>query len=714
MPNTAETHRLEVLRSYELVGSASEPDYDQLTELGARLFEVPICLISLVGEHEQWLKSHHGLDVCSTSRDASFCAHTLTVEEPLVVLDATQDNRFRDNPQVSGAPRIRFYAGAPLIDAEGIHLGAFCIIDTKPRVVFGTDEQRLLSNLASIVGRRIQKGRASRAGLAVGGFADASPMAVITVTAEGRITFWNKAAETMFGHSSGNMLGRRLDTIMPVRFREMHNAGMRRIVSTGSVPLSGKTVELIALRADGTEFPIDITISSWQGLLGIEIGAQIQDITARREREARLEHLAVHDVLTGLPNRSGFVSNLVKCLEEHGSGTLLALNLDGFKAINDGFGHALGDAALQAVAIRLAAATENGAMLGRIGGDEFAILLPGTDNPVVARSLADQLLMEFSQPFHIAGHLLQIGLSIGLSLAPLHATHADELLLRADLALLAAKRDGGRRVRMFDAGMANQLTIRRAFKDELRQATERGEWELFYQPQVTLSDGKAIGAEALLRWRHPSRGLIMPAAFIPVLETHSVAYEVGSWVIDEACAQLAYWRSRGRPLPRMSVNLFAAQFSAGNLEHVVSAALERYALEPGDLEIEITETIALRPDEHVLRSLNALRDAGVGIALDDFGTGFASLSTLKQIPVTRLKIDKSFVEDICYEPYSSGIVGAITSLGGRLGIEVIAEGIETEEQRDVLVQLGCTAGQGYMFGRPEPAEMRQRHGMWAA
>ncbi|WP_084215103.1 diguanylate cyclase [Sphingomonas sp. Ant20] len=428
MPNTAETHRLEVLRSYELVGSASEPDYDQLTELGARLFEVPICLISLVGEHEQWLKSHHGLDVCSTSRDASFCAHTLTVEEPLVVLDATQDNRFRDNPQVSGAPRIRFYAGAPLIDAEGIHLGAFCIIDTKPRVVFGTDEQRLLSNLASIVGRRIQKGRASRAGLAVGGFADASPMAVITVTAEGRITFWNKAAETMFGHSSGNMLGRRLDTIMPVRFREMHNAGMRRIVSTGSVPLSGKTVELIALRADGTEFPIDITISSWQGLLGIEIGAQIQDITARREREARLEHLAVHDVLTGLPNRSGFVSNLVKCLEEHGSGTLLALNLDGFKAINDGFGHALGDAALQAVAIRLAAATENGAMLGRIGGDEFAILLPGTDNPVVARSLADQLLMEFSQPFHIAGHLLQIGLSIGLSLAPLHATHADELL----------------------------------------------------------------------------------------------------------------------------------------------------------------------------------------------------------------------------------------------------------------------------------------------
>jgi len=713
MFNTAETHRLEVLRSYELFGSASEPDYDQLTELGARLFEAPICLISLIGEYEQWMKSHHGVDFCSTSREASFCAHTLTLEDPLVVLDATQDHRFRDNPQVTGSPHVRFYAGAPLIDPAGTHLGAFCIIDTEPRMIFSSDERRLLSNLASIVGRRMQKGRASRAGLAVGGFADASPMAVITVTAEGRITFWNKAAETMFGHSAGDMLGRRLDAIMPARFREMHNAGMQRIVSTGLAPLSGKTVELIALRADGTEFAIDITISSWQGLLGIELGAQIQDITARREREAVLEHLAVHDVLTGLANRSKFVSELIDCLENLGTGALLALDLDGFKSINDSFGHALGDAVLQAVAIRLAAATEHGAMLARIGGDEFVILLPGSDNPFLARALADQLLVAFSQPFNISGHLLQIGLSVGISLAPLHATHADELLLRADLALLAAKRDGGRKVRLFDAGMANQLTVRRAFKDELRQATKRGEWELFYQPQVSLDNGKAIGAEALLRWRHSSRGLIMPGAFIPVLETHSVAYEVGSWVIDEACAQLAYWRSHGQSLPRISVNLFAAQFRAGNLEQVVSAALERYALEPDDLEIEITETIALRPDKHVLRSLNALRDAGVGIALDDFGTGFASLSTLKQIPVTRLKIDKSFVEDICYEPYSSGIVRAITSLGGRLGVEVIAEGIETEDQRNMLIQLGCANGQGYLFGKAKPAEGRDKHNLRA-
>ncbi|MGN7160498.1 sensor domain-containing phosphodiesterase [Sphingomonas sp. SAFR-052] len=710
----SEAFRLEALRSYGLFGSPPEPDYDQITELAARLFNAPICTVSLIGQDEQWLKSYHGLAICSTPRDVSFCAHTLGAAEPLVVLNAPEDPRFYNNALVTGAPDIRFYAGAPLIDDEGVHLGAFAIVDTKPRLHFSREERSLLKQLAAIVTARMRKGRDTRSDEALGGFANATPLAVITATSEGLITFWNKAAEDIFGHAAVDMVGRSLDAIVPERFRDEHNRGLRRIAAGGPVKLSGKTVEVVAIRSDGTEFPIEITISSWRGSTGIEFGAQIQDITARRAREARLEHLAHHDALTGLCNRAGFSARAKECLEKDSRATLLVLDLNALKAVNDSFGHSTGDALLQAIAIRLGAFMEDESVLGRVGADEFALFFSGKDDAYSARVQTHRILDALLEPFHIAGHMLHVGASIGYSLAPLHGSDTDELLLKADLALLAAKRDGGRQTRLFDAGMANQLAVQRAFKTELRQATERGEWELFYQPQVRLTDGKPIGAEALLRWRHPTRGLILPAAFMPVLETHRIAFEVGSWIIDEACAQLVRWRSMGQDVPRVGVNLFAAQFTTGNLEKVVSSALERHALQPEDLELEITETIMLHTDELLMSGLNGLREAGVGIALDDFGTGFASLSTLKQIPVTRLKIDRSFVQDICEEAHSAAIVSAITSLAERLNIEVIAEGIETTIQRDMLIQLGCNAGQGYMFGRPEPARTGERPHMIAA
>lgn len=700
----SEEHRLGTIHSYELFGSAPEPDYDQFTELGAHLFGVSVCLVSLIGEHEQWLKSHYGLGQDRSSRALPFCAHMPMMGETLVVLDALQDARFRNNPHVTGEPHIRFYAGCPLLDEQGVHLGTFCIIDTKPRETFTDRERDLLSHLARMVVARMRINRASRAGIALGGFANSTSMALITATVEGRITFWNKAAEHTFGHAAEDMIGRSLDIIIPPRFRDQHNHGLKRIAAGGPVNLSGKTVEVMAIKADGTEFPIEITISSWPGLRGMEIGAQIQDISARRERETRLQHLAHHDVLTGLRNRAGFIESVVDCLKQKGVATLLALDLDGFKSINDSFGHSTGDALLQAIAIRLASAISGDGVLARIGGDEFALLLPGRDDPIGARAQAEQIIEAFSQPFKIAGHLLHVGTGIGFSLAPLHATDAEELFLRADLALLAAKREGGRRIRLFDAGMANQLAAQRAFRTELRQATERGEWELHYQPQIRLSDGALIGAEALLRWRHPTRGLILPSVFLPVLETHRTAFAVGSWIIDEACAQLVRWRAAGVALPRISVNLFAAQFTSGNLAQIVNETLARHGLQPTDLELEITETIALRADEQTTASLNHLRMAGMGIALDDFGTGFASLSTLKQMQVTRLKIDKSFVEDIGSAPHSAAIVSAIISLADSLKLEVIAEGIETREQRDMLLQLGCWAGQGYMFGRPAAAQ----------
>ena len=371
--------------------------------------------------------------------------------------------------------------------------------------------------------------------------------------------------------------------------------------------------------------------------------------------------------------------------------------------VNDTFGHAVGDTLLQGVAVRLVGLLEPGATVARLGGDEFAILLPGNGAQSSATATAKLLNDAFKEPFVLSGHRMQIGLSIGIGLAPLHAEDAEELMLRADLALLEAKKIGQDNIRVFDPPIANQLIARRAFKDELRLATERGEWELTYQPQVRLSDQELIGVEALLRWKHPERGLLFPADFLNTLETHLVAHEVGEWVIDEACRQMAVWRMQGLDVQRMALNLFAAQFTNGNLGKAIGHALEKHALSPADIEIEITETIALRSDDQILTALNELRDCGINIAFDDFGTGFASLSTLARLPVTRLKIDRSFVHDLCNRPQDAAIVSAVISLGRSLNLEVTAEGIETDEQRIRLLALGCREGQGYLFGKPVPA-----------
>ncbi len=536
-------------------------------------------------------------------------------------------------------------------------------------------------------------------GVPAPGYDRFTELGVVAANAEGTITCWTETAEAMFGHSARDVVGRPLELIVPERFRGGALSSVGQVTTGGRAMPAGRTMEAVAARRDGSEFPVEITMTVWEGGAGREISANIRDVTDRRAREVRLEHLAYHDPLTGLMNRTGFREHLEACLAGDGAATLLAVDLDGFKSVNDNFGHMVGDALLQAFAVRLSALAGDSAF-ARIGGDEFAFLLARRADPLAARETAEGLLRALQEPFHVAGHTLQIGLSVGIAMAPLHTNQFDELLLRADLALFAAKKGGGRRACFFHTGMSNEQAARRAFKDELCLATEQKQWELFYQPQMRLDGRSLVGVEALLRWRHPTRGLLAPNAFLSALETHPAAYEVGSWVIDEACRQLASWRQAGRHVRRIGVNLFAAQFASGTLEQVVHEALERHALQPADLEIEVTETIALRPGDQTLGTLHALREAGVHIAFDDFGTGFASLTTLKQLPVSRLKIDRSFVEDICRAPHSAAIVTAIVSLADRLDLEVIAEGIESEEQRTMLLNLGCWAGQGYLLGLP--------------
>lgn len=702
-----EAARLACLADYAVVGSAPEDTFDQLTALGSAFLKLPMCAVNLIGEQEQWTKSAYGLDTGSTPRNLSFCTHTIKGTEPLIVADATGDQRFKANPFVTGDPHIRFYAGVPLINAEGVRLGAFCVLDDHPRHDFSDAEVDLLKKLGAIVIDRLENRRSALNLATADGFAGATALALVLAGADGRIRLWNAAAERMFGYRADQVIGQPLTMIMPERFRAAHVNGLARVVAGGKSTLSGKSVEVVGLRADGSEFPIELSVSVWHGPAGIEIGANLQDITERRSRAAALQHMASHDDLTGLPNRHGFDEALRTYFDDDRAVSLIVLDLDDLKVINDTLGHAVGDLLLQMLAVRLAAATPPNGVLGRLSGDKFGIMLP-SDDLIGVSLLAQSLLVAFKEPFDIGGRNLTVSSSIGVAIAPLHGADADQLLVRADLALLRAKKAGGRKYRVFDAGMEEQVAARRAFNDELLQAHANREWELVYQPQLRLSDRRLIGAEALLRWRHPQRGLLAPGAFLPALDKHLLAYDVGCWVLGEACRQLVAWREMGLGLERISVNLFAAQIQAGTLGEVVADTLERHALRPQDLELEITETIVLRHDDEALEPLRDLHASGVSIAFDDFGTGYASLSTLKRFPLSRLKIDRSFVQDIESEPHSAAIVAGVASIGKALDLLVIAEGIETEQQAAVVRKLGCDQGQGYLYGKPMDAATFER------
>lgn len=694
-----EDARLACLMRHDLDGTPIEPIFDQLADMAATLFGVSVCLISVIGHHHQGFIGRHGFDQLAVPRALSLCNVTLQQDGVRVVSDLSLESAYLGHPLVHGITPIRFYAGTALVSADGVRLGTFCIVDGAARAAFSDRDRALLQQLAAMAARALDTRRGTLTGVAARRFVESTAMAVVTANREGTISFWNAAAESLFGWPARTAIGCNLALIIPERFREAHQKGMARLMAGGVPTLAGKTVEVQAIDCDDREFPIELTLSHWKDGDGLGLGAHIQDISERRAREARLRHLAHHDELTGLLNRRGFSACVETAIRDVRDATILALDLDSFKGVNDAFGHAVGDAFLQALSVRLTSATPDGSALGRIGGDEFAILLPPGTSANAACAAARAVLAACVDPIVILHHHLQVGISIGIAIAPLHAADVEELMVRADLALFRSKREGGRAYYMFDADMARELTKSRAIKMEIGRAATNREWMLLYQPQVALRDDGLVAAEALLRWSHPHRGVLLPSAFMTTLETHAAAFEVGCWVIDRACRQLVAWRAAGLGIERIAVNLFAAQIRSGNLATIVGNALVTHGLRPQDIELEITESIALRQDEGI-DQLQALHDIGVAIAFDDFGTGFASLATLKHFPLSRLKIDRSFVSDLGANAHSDAIVGGVIAIGHRLNLSVIAEGIETREQARALTEMGCDEGQGYLYGRP--------------
>lgn len=438
-----------------------------------------------------------------------------------------------------------------------------------------------------------------------------------------------------------------------------------------------------------------------------------RDMTEAKSVETQLRHLAHFDQLTGLPNRFSLRGDIEKALNGGNLApplTVAVLDLDGFKDVNDTLGHAVGDRLLQEISERLTSASD-ALRVYRLGGDEFVLLIDNCGDPLVATEIMETVMKRLTAQIHVDGHQVFVAASVGLAIAPVHGLNADDLLANADLALYHAKASGGGSCQLYVPTLRAGAQHRRKLDVELRRAYSNQEFVLYFQPQVRSSDGVITGAEALLRWQHPERGILAPAAFIDALCNSAVAVETGRWILATACKTAALWRAKGLPPIRMGVNLFPAQFRNGSLLQDVEQALAESGLPAEALELEITENIALGREEETLPSLKALRARGVAIAFDDFGTGYASLSCLTRYPLTRIKIDRSFIQKIdAQSPLEdTAIVRSIIMMGRNLGLDVTAEGVETAAQADLLGAEGCGELQGFLFSRPLPADAFERY-----
>ena len=463
-------------------------------------------------------------------------------------------------------------------------------------------------------------------------------------------------------------------------------------------------------RKDGADYPEWLNISEVRDDAGAIVNyiGVFADITAIKESQDKLEYTAHHDALTGLPNRLLFRDRLEQALataRRAGEGlALLFVDLDRFKVINDTLGHDAGDLLLQEVARRLLGCLREEDTVARMGGDEFVVIQRRIGQPEDAALLAARLLTEVGRPLSLAGHEIVAGLSIGIGLYPRDGEDVSALLKNADAAMYRAK-DMGRNCYQY---YSDELTAagldRLELESDLRQALQRGELLLHYQPQVDLASGQIIGAEALIRWQHPSRGMISPAVFIPLAEDIGIIGSIGEWVLNTACAAAKEWQLAGLPSLRMAVNVSGRQISTDHVVDKVSTALQRSGLAPQFLEIEVTESVVMKDAARAISTLNALKDLGVALAIDDFGTGYSSLSYLKRFPIDKLKIDKSFVDGLPDEEDDAAIAMAIIAMAHSLRHTVIAEGVETAAQFAFLRSRGCDEIQGYFFSKPLPAE----------
>ncbi len=534
---------------------------------------------------------------------------------------------------------------------------------------------------------------------------DASPVAIVCSDLDRRIMLWSRSAEQLYGYTAEQTIGTPIK-IVPPEGKAASRALYERARSGESI----RDVEARRRRKDGSFVDVRIAAAPMFHPDGTVRGVAWahEDITDRKRAEEQLKRLAHYDPLTGLPNRLSLQKELEGLLSEEEScrPTAIALfDLDGFKDVNDTLGHSIGDRLLIEVGQRLIASSERRGksdQVFRLGGDEFVVIFPDCGDPRPVGEIVEAMLKRLAEPFRINDQALHLGGSAGVAIAPNDGVNVDDLIANADLALYQAKSDGGRTYRLFMPILRAQAQARRGLDLELRRAFVENELELYFQPEIRLSDRAVVGAEALLRWRHPERGVLAPWTFIETLAGSSIAPDVGRWIIQAACTQAAAWRHMGLPLGRIGVNLFPTQLNGEALLKSVEDALQDTGLPGEALELEITENVALNYED-AIGVLQKLSARGVKLAFDDFGTGYASLSYLTRFPLARIKIDRSFVHNITDNAEHAAIVRSLIAMAHNLGLEVIAEGVETQAQAAFLLAEHCEEAQGFLYAKPLPA-----------
>lgn len=538
---------------------------------------------------------------------------------------------------------------------------------------------------------------------------EARQKAVLETAGEGIITMdpscvvrsFNKAAERIFECSAANVLQKPFTDLLA-------SEEIGRFVSyTGALTLVGEH-EFVGLRKSGKSVLLRLTITGSVANAEEFFTIVVQDISQRREFELQLSFQATHDALTGLPNRTLFMDRLNQALALNARaekiGALFFIDLDRFKYVNDTLGHEFGDLLLQAVADRLGACVRAEDTLARLGGDEFTVILPNLDHIDGATVVARKILDVLKQPFVIAGREVFVGCSIGITLFPLDDNEAKELVKNADAAMYYAKGRGGSNFQFYATQTRARISERLDIELQLRHALERNELLLVYQPQVDITTMQITGVEALLRWDSPLRGLLAPGDFISIAEETGLVVPIGEWVLRTACTQGKLWHDAGFDDLSIAVNFSARQFTHSDLFATVDSILRETGLDPRCLEMELTENTLMQYSDESSKVLRELTQLGVRISVDDFGTGYSSLSYLKHYPISTLKIAKPFIDDVASDPNNAAIVSAIAAMGHSLGMKVIAEGVESQQQLDFVRAKRCDVVQGYYFGKPVLAE----------
>lgn len=531
----------------------------------------------------------------------------------------------------------------------------------------------------------------------------ASPNAMIMTDESGTIVLTNTEADTLFGYANTSLLGKSIAELIPARLRAQHASHFQSYMKMANERRVGEGKELFALHRDGYEFRVEIGLTPIFKEEGRYILASIVDITSRIQSERKIRQLIYFDSLTGLPNRhllqETVQSAILQAQQDKAQLGLLFLDIDHFKNVNDTLGHRTGDELLIEISRRLRDNLLKENVISRMGGDEFVVIINQCDDQELSR-IAERLLNKVSKPYHLEKHDLTVTASIGIASFPRDGEDFETLYQHADIAMYNAKHDGRNDYRFFNHDMQLRTARVLALENAMHQALERNEFYLQYQPQLSIKDHRVIGVEALLRWKHPELGMISPAEFIPLAENSGQIIAIGTWVIRTAVNQLKRWLDSGLPPMVMAVNLSAIQFKHPDLPGLVSSILEQAQLAPEYLELELTEGVAMGDPVHAIGIMDDLHSRGVRMSIDDFGTGYSSLSYLKKFNIYKLKIDQSFVRDIATDADDSAIVSAIIQLAHSLGFITIAEGVETEAQREFLLKQGCDELQGYLMSKP--------------